>query len=48
MFLSACILVPEGFDDHPNAHFPLIIYHDHFQRRLGRVPHHTARSGSQA
>jgi hypothetical protein len=30
MFLSACILVPDGFDNHPNAHFPLIIFHDHF------------------
>jgi hypothetical protein len=30
MFLSACILVPEGFDEHPEAHFPLILFHDHF------------------
>jgi Putative esterase len=30
MFLSAIVLVPEGFDEHPNAHFPLIIFHDHF------------------
>jgi hypothetical protein len=30
MFLSAIVLVPEGFDDHPNARFPLIIFHDHF------------------
>jgi len=30
MFVSAVVLVPEGFDDHPNAHFPLIIFHDHF------------------
>lgn len=30
MFLSAVVLVPEGFDDHPNARFPLIILHDHF------------------
>jgi hypothetical protein len=30
MFVSAIVLVPEGFDDHPNAHFPLIIFHDHF------------------
>jgi hypothetical protein len=28
--LSAIVLVPEGFDDHPNARFPLMIYHDHF------------------
>jgi hypothetical protein len=30
MFLSAAVLVPEGFDEHPQAHFPLIIFHDHF------------------
>src|SRR6185503_2875994 len=30
MFIGAAILVPEGFDEHPNAHFPLIIFHDHF------------------
>ncbi len=30
MFISAIVLVPEGFDEHPNARFPLIIFHDHF------------------
>jgi hypothetical protein len=30
MFLSAIVLVPEGFDQHTEAHFPLIIFHDHF------------------
>jgi enterochelin esterase-like enzyme len=30
MELSAAVLVPEGFDDHPNARFPLMIFHDHF------------------
>lgn len=30
MFVSAIVLVPEGFDDHLNARFPLIIFHDHF------------------
>lgn len=30
MFISAIVLVPEGFDDHPNSHFPLVIFHDHF------------------
>ncbi len=30
MYLSAVVLVPEGFDSHPNAHYPLIIFHDHF------------------
>jgi hypothetical protein len=30
MYLSANILVPEGFDAHRNAHFPLAIFEDHF------------------
>lgn len=30
MFLSANVLVPEGFDSHPNAHFPIAIFEDHF------------------
>ncbi len=30
MFLSAVVLVPEGFDEHPQARFPLMIFHDHF------------------
>ena len=34
MFLSAIVLVPEGFDEHPNARFPLMIFHDHFASGL--------------
>src|SRR5580692_6941422 len=30
MYLSAIVLVPEGFDEHPNVHFPIMIFHDHF------------------
>ena len=30
MFLSAAVLVPEGFDQHTEAHYPLMIFHDHF------------------
>jgi len=30
MFLGACVLLPEGFDEHPEARFPLIINHGHF------------------
>ena len=30
MYLSAIVLVPEGFDSHPEAHYPLIVFHDHF------------------
>jgi hypothetical protein len=31
MYLSAIVLVPEGFDSHPEAHYPLIISHGHFE-----------------
>jgi hypothetical protein len=30
MYLGAHILVPEGFDDHPEAHYPLAVFHGHF------------------
>jgi hypothetical protein len=28
--LSAIVLVPEGYDSHPLAHYPLMVFHDHF------------------
>jgi hypothetical protein len=30
MFLGAVVLVPEGFDAHPNARYPLMVFEDHF------------------
>jgi len=30
MYLSAVVLVPEGFDEHPNAHFPEMVFEDHY------------------
>ena len=30
VYLSAVVLVPEGYDTHPRAHYPLIVFHDHF------------------
>jgi hypothetical protein len=30
MYLSAIVLVPAGFDAHPQTHYPVIISHDHF------------------
>jgi hypothetical protein len=30
MFLSAIVLLPEGFDDHPNAHYPEMVFEGHF------------------
>lgn len=30
MFLGACVLLPEGFEDHPEARYPLMINHGHY------------------
>ena len=30
MFLGAHVLLPEGFDEHPEAKYPLTIFHGHF------------------
>ena len=30
MFLSAVVLVPEGFDEHPDVRYPEMIFEDHF------------------
>ncbi len=30
MHLGAHVLLPEGFDDHPDAKYPLVIFHGHF------------------
>ncbi|MDW7759878.1 MAG: alpha/beta hydrolase-fold protein [Acidobacteriota bacterium] len=35
MFLGANVLLPEGFDEHPEARYPLIINHGHFPYTFG-------------
>ncbi len=35
MYLGAHVLLPEGFDTHPNARYPLVINHGHFPYNLG-------------
>ena len=34
VYLSAIVLVPEGYDSHANVRYPLIIFHDHFVSSL--------------
>jgi len=34
MFLGAWVLLPEGFDSHPQARYPLVINHGHFPASL--------------
>jgi hypothetical protein len=35
IYLSANVLVPEGFDAHPDVHYPVIIDEDHFNADFG-------------
>ncbi len=35
MYLGAHVLVPHGFDDHPEARYPLVIFHGHFPSDFG-------------
>lgn len=36
-YLGAVVLLPDGWDDHPEAHYPLIVEQDHFHRDLPRI-----------
>ena len=33
-YMGALITLPEGWDTHPDAHYPLAIYHGHFQTEV--------------
>ncbi len=35
MELGAHVLLPEGFDTHPEAHYPIMIFHGHFPSDFG-------------
>lgn len=35
MYLGAHVLVPEGFDEHKEAHYPIMIFHGHFPSNFG-------------
>ena len=35
MHLGAHVLLPEGFDSHPEARYPLVIFHGHFPKTFG-------------
>lgn len=35
VFIRGHVLVPEGFDDHPEAEYPLVIFHGHFPADFG-------------
>ena len=35
MYLGAHVLLPEGFDEHPDARYPLMVFHGHFPSDFG-------------
>jgi len=35
MFIGAHVLLPQGFDEHPNVKYPLAIFHGHFPADFG-------------
>jgi hypothetical protein len=35
MYLGAHVLIPEGYDDHPNSKYPLMVFHGHFPDDFG-------------
>ena len=35
MYLGANVLLPEGFEEHPEAKYPLMIFHGHFPHTFG-------------
>ena len=35
--IQAMVLLPAGFDEHPDAHYPVVVWQDHFMPKL-RVP----------
>jgi hypothetical protein len=38
MYLGAIVMLPEGFDEHPEARYPLMVNHGHFVRELRGFP----------
>jgi len=38
VWLGAWILLPDGFDEHPDAKYPLVVYQDHYHAGFGPEP----------
>jgi len=38
VYLGAWVLLPDGFEDHPNARYPLVVYQDHYHAGTGPTP----------
>lgn len=48
VYLGAWILLPDGFDEHPNAKYPLVVYQDHFYAGFRPVPWLTTKPDAKA
>ena len=35
MYLGAWVLLPDGYDEHPEARYPLVVYQDHYHANFG-------------
>jgi enterochelin esterase-like enzyme len=42
-YLGAWVLLPDGFEEHPEAKYPLVVYQDHFHAEIGPEPFVTTR-----
>jgi hypothetical protein len=38
MYLGAWVLLPDGYDEHPDARYPLVVYQDHYHAGFGPLP----------
>ena len=38
VYLGAWILLPDGFDERPDARYPLVVYQDHYHSGIGPLP----------
>ena len=48
VYLGAWILLPDGFDEHPDAKFPLVVYQDHFSAGFRPAPFATTPPDAKA
>lgn len=46
MYLSATVLLPEGFEEHPTAHYPLLVHQGHFEHDWEFFQHNIPQSAT--
>jgi hypothetical protein len=48
VYLGAWILLPDGFDEHPDAKYPLVVYQDHYYANFRPEPWLTSKPDAKA